>query len=49
VNVQGTDTDLKADTICIHGDGANALRFAQEISKSLTQAGISIRKVSDII
>lgn len=26
---QGTDVALKADTICIHGDGAHALTFAR--------------------
>lgn len=36
---------IKADTICIHGDGANALEFAAAISSSLSLAGIAINKV----
>lgn len=28
---QGTDVTLKADTICIHGDGAHALTFASHV------------------
>lgn len=35
---------IKADTICIHGDGANALEFATAISNSLTSSGIQIVK-----
>ena len=49
LTVEGIDTELKADTVCIHGDGANAVEFAKELSKSLTNAGISMQKISDII
>ncbi len=45
----GTDAELKADTICIHGDGTNALAFAKQISSSLLKAGIAPTKVSEII
>lgn len=49
LTVEGTDAELKADTICIHGDGVNALSFAEQISKSLAEAGIKTDKVSNII
>jgi UPF0271 protein len=35
---------VKADTICIHGDGAHALSFAETIINTLTRAGIAIRR-----
>ncbi len=35
---------IKADTICIHGDGIHALEFATAISHSLASAGIHIVK-----
>ncbi|MEP7075609.1 MAG: 5-oxoprolinase subunit PxpA [Acidobacteriota bacterium] len=41
----GTRVELKADTICIHGDGPHALDFAAAINKGLTCAGVSIRPV----
>lgn len=41
--VDGSSVRLKADTICIHGDGINALEFAAAINKALTAAEISIR------
>ncbi len=37
---------IKAETICIHGDGANALEFAKEINRHLREKGISIESVS---
>ncbi|WP_445491368.1 LamB/YcsF family protein [Niallia sp. 03133] len=40
---QGVDISLKADTVCIHGDGENALSFAQSIKNTLEAASISIK------
>jgi 5-oxoprolinase (ATP-hydrolysing) subunit A len=39
---QGVDIPIQADSICIHGDGAHALEFAQSIQQALTGAGITI-------
>lgn len=39
---QGHDIDIKAETICIHGDGIKALNFAAEIKSFLTNSGIEI-------
>ena len=44
---QGTDIAIKAETVCIHGDGEHALRFAQRIHASLHEAGISIRPAGE--
>jgi UPF0271 protein len=38
----GSWVDLKVDTVCIHGDGAQALLFAKKIQDALTVAGIEI-------
>ncbi|MEP6850244.1 MAG: 5-oxoprolinase subunit PxpA [Acidobacteriota bacterium] len=43
--VDGATVGLTTDTICIHGDGPNALEFAAAINKALTTAGVSIRPV----
>lgn len=40
---QGVDIPIKADTICIHGDGAQALGFAQEIHRYLETSGILVK------
>ncbi len=39
---QETDVAIKADTICIHGDGPHALEFAAKIKSALTSAGIDV-------
>ena len=36
---------IKADTICIHGDGPNALAFAQRIRRELDAHGIAVTPV----
>ncbi len=40
---QGTEIQIKADTICIHGDNAHALVFARQIREGCKASGISVR------
>jgi 5-oxoprolinase (ATP-hydrolysing) subunit A len=40
--VDGTQLSLRADTICIHGDGDNAVAFARSIKERLEAAGVSV-------
>ncbi|APB37419.1 MAG: 5-oxoprolinase subunit PxpA [Heyndrickxia faecalis] len=47
-SVQGEDVSVRADTICIHGDGRQALHFAAFIRQSLEQEGIKIEKISHL-
>ncbi|MBK9156144.1 MAG: LamB/YcsF family protein [Chloracidobacterium sp.] len=42
-STDGTSVNVEADTICIHGDGANAVPFAEAINRALTEQGVSIR------
>jgi 5-oxoprolinase (ATP-hydrolysing) subunit A len=46
---QDVDVDIKADTVCIHGDGAHALSFAKKIGQTLEDSGISVRKIGESI
>jgi UPF0271 protein len=39
----GTDVAIRADTICIHGDGAHALEFARHINQTLQDEEISLQ------
>ncbi|MCK1993717.1 LamB/YcsF family protein [Peribacillus muralis] len=43
---QGSDVALRADTICIHGDGTHALTFAQHVKKSLELSEITVKSFS---
>lgn len=48
-SLQGSDISIKADTICIHGDGESALDFARYIRSSLQDAGIRVAKIGDFL
>ncbi len=37
---------IKAETVCIHGDGAHALEFAREIKRTLTAEKILVRPIA---
>jgi UPF0271 protein len=43
--VDGQDITLRADTICLHGDGAHAVEFAQSLRSAFSKAGIDVRAV----
>jgi UPF0271 protein len=40
--VDGIMIRVAADTVCVHGDGANAVQIVKRIHKSLTDAGIEV-------
>lgn len=42
LSLQGVDVLIKADTVCIHGDGPYALSFARLIREQLTSEGITL-------
>ncbi|MCI2254900.1 LamB/YcsF family protein [Domibacillus sp. PGB-M46] len=42
----GTEVDIQADTVCIHGDGPHALSFARLIRTKLQEEGIKVRSIS---
>ncbi len=46
-SLQGIDVPIEAETVCIHGDGAQAVLFARNLYETLQAAGIEIRPVSD--
>ena len=39
----GTDVAIRADTVCVHGDGPHAVEFARRLNAELRQAGITLR------
>lgn len=45
ISTDGQTIAITADTICIHGDGENALQFAKAIHGKLIENGIEIRPV----
>ena len=41
--VTGRDIDIRADSICVHGDGPQALAFAERIRNTLGKNGIELK------
>ena len=41
--VDGADVNLRADTICIHGDGAHAAEFARALRSRFESEGVEVR------
>ena len=42
-SINGRDIDMKADSICVHGDGPKALEFVKEIRSALGKEDITIQ------
>ena len=42
-STDGTDVPIRADTVCVHGDGPHAVEFARRLNAELRQAGIALR------
>jgi UPF0271 protein len=45
ISTSGRKISMKADTVCIHGDGEHAVEFAQMINKALHQNNITISAI----
>ena len=41
-SVDGADVSLRVDTICIHGDGPHAAKFASRLRRGLEEAGVTV-------
>lgn len=40
----GSEVEIRAETVCLHGDGARPVEFAQELRRALTDAGVELGK-----
>ncbi|MEE1086678.1 MAG: 5-oxoprolinase subunit PxpA [Schaedlerella sp.] len=47
--ITGKDISIKADSICVHGDGAKALAFVEKIRAELTKEGVEICALDEIV
>jgi UPF0271 protein len=39
----GQDVPIRADTVCLHGDGPHVLEFAQRLHQALQGAGVQLQ------
>lgn len=47
--ITGRDIDIRADSVCVHGDGAKALAFVEKIRTRLTEEGVAICPLEEIV
>jgi 5-oxoprolinase (ATP-hydrolysing) subunit A len=43
----GSDVTIKADTVCLHGDGPQAVTLARRLSAALQSAGVECRRAGE--
>jgi UPF0271 protein len=41
--IEGQEIAIRADTVCLHGDGAHAVAFARRINSELREARVVIK------
>lgn len=49
VAITGETVPLKADSICVHGDNPSAVEFVKNIRARLTEEGVTIAPIRDIV
>lgn len=47
--ITGKDILIKADSICVHGDGVKALAFVERIKKALQDEGVEICAIDEFV
>ncbi|CAH2214641.1 LamB/YcsF family protein [Tepidibacter aestuarii] len=47
--VNGEDIEIKAETICVHGDNPKAIEFVKKIKERLESEGITVTSMSNFI
>jgi UPF0271 protein len=47
--IEGSEIELKAETICVHGDNPKALALVKKIRETLNAAGVTVKPPSDFL
>ena len=47
--ITGKEIPIEAQSICVHGDGVKALEFVKKIRQALTDEGIEIVPLQEIV
>lgn len=47
--ITGEEINIQADSICVHGDNPEALKFVEEIREALVSAGVEITRLENFI
>ena len=49
IAIDGTEIELKADTLCVHGDNPAAVQIVKKIRENLTAAGVEVTALKNFI
>ena len=49
VAIDGTPVDVQVDTLCAHGDNLEAVEFIAALRDRLTQAGVALRPMREVV
>lgn len=47
--IDGTELTLSADSVCVHGDNANALAFVKKIRAELEENGVKVAPLAEVL
>ena len=49
IAIDGTEIELKADTLCVHGDNPNAVQMVKKIREDLTANGVEVTPMKHFV
>jgi UPF0271 protein len=49
ISIDGTEIELKADTLCVHGDNPAAVQMVKKIREGLKAAGVEVTAMKHFI
>ena len=49
ISITGNEIEIKADSICLHGDGVKAVEFAKRIKEELLKNGVEIVPLRELV
>jgi UPF0271 protein len=49
IAIDGAEIELKADTLCVHGDNPAAVQIVKKIREDLTASGVEVTPMKNFI
>ncbi len=49
VSIEGVEIELKADTLCVHGDNPSAVQMVKRIRQELKASGVEVTAMKNFI
>jgi UPF0271 protein len=49
IAIDGTEIELKAETLCVHGDNPAAVQMVKKIRQDLKRAGVDVTAMKNFV